>query len=249
MVLIAAFFILFFILLFKVDFSNSNYNNSSNYNKKGQKGESQVSRVLSMVCIKYIDNLLVIDENNRSHQIDHIAIRKNGIFCIETKNYNGIIFGNENDANWVQCFNRGRKNYFYNPVKQNNSHIFHLKKILGNKYYIQSVVVFIKDNAYNIKLDNVIGLSDLDNYLINYNNNTNYSDEEINYIYQKLISSHKELSNDEHIKNIKNMRRDVKSGLCPRCNNKLVLRNGKYGDFFGCTNYPKCRFSTKKILN
>jgi len=33
---------------------------------------------------------------------------------------------------------------------------------------------------------------------------------------------------------------------CPKCHNVLVKRNGKYGEFYGCLNYPKCRY-TKKI--
>jgi len=32
---------------------------------------------------------------------------------------------------------------------------------------------------------------------------------------------------------------------CPRCGGKLVFRNGKLGQFYGCSNYPKCRFTTK----
>lgn len=31
--------------------------------------------------------------------------------------------------------------------------------------------------------------------------------------------------------------------LCPRCNAKLVRRNSKYGAFWGCSNYPKCRYT------
>ena len=30
--------------------------------------------------------------------------------------------------------------------------------------------------------------------------------------------------------------------VCPWCNGKLILRKGKYGDFYGCENYPKCRY-------
>jgi hypothetical protein len=33
---------------------------------------------------------------------------------------------------------------------------------------------------------------------------------------------------------------------CSLCGGKLVLRNGKYGQFYGCSNYPKCHF-TKKL--
>lgn len=30
-------------------------------------------------------------------------------------------------------------------------------------------------------------------------------------------------------------------GFCPECHHELVIRNGKYGKFIGCTNFPKCR--------
>lgn len=28
--------------------------------------------------------------------------------------------------------------------------------------------------------------------------------------------------------------------VCPRCGAPMVLRNGRYGKFYGCTNYPQC---------
>ena len=28
---------------------------------------------------------------------------------------------------------------------------------------------------------------------------------------------------------------------CPKCGAKMVRRNGKYGPFYGCTNYPRCK--------
>ena len=33
---------------------------------------------------------------------------------------------------------------------------------------------------------------------------------------------------------------------CPQCGGNLVERKGKFGQFYGCSNYPKCRF-TKQI--
>lgn len=33
---------------------------------------------------------------------------------------------------------------------------------------------------------------------------------------------------------------------CPRCNGKLVVRVSQFGEFYGCSNYPNCRF-TKNI--
>ncbi|MBP3327757.1 MAG: topoisomerase DNA-binding C4 zinc finger domain-containing protein, partial [Clostridia bacterium] len=33
--------------------------------------------------------------------------------------------------------------------------------------------------------------------------------------------------------------------ICPYCKTDLVLRKGKYGEFYGCSNYPKCRYTIK----
>ncbi len=32
---------------------------------------------------------------------------------------------------------------------------------------------------------------------------------------------------------------------CPKCGGDLKERNGKYGKFFGCSNYPKCSYTEK----
>lgn len=33
------------------------------------------------------------------------------------------------------------------------------------------------------------------------------------------------------------------SKKCPNCNSELLLRNGRYGQFWGCTNFPVCRYT------
>ena len=32
-------------------------------------------------------------------------------------------------------------------------------------------------------------------------------------------------------------------GLCPRCGGELIKRNGRFGPFYGCSNYPRCRYT------
>ena len=32
-------------------------------------------------------------------------------------------------------------------------------------------------------------------------------------------------------------------GSCPDCESDLVLRDGKFGEFLGCSNYPDCTFT------
>ena len=33
---------------------------------------------------------------------------------------------------------------------------------------------------------------------------------------------------------------------CPKCGNAMKLRHGKYGEFWGCTGFPDCRFTMNK---
>ncbi|MBR3140155.1 MAG: topoisomerase DNA-binding C4 zinc finger domain-containing protein, partial [Methanobrevibacter sp.] len=32
-------------------------------------------------------------------------------------------------------------------------------------------------------------------------------------------------------------------GECPECGKKLLKRSGRYGEFIGCSGFPKCRFT------
>ena len=34
--------------------------------------------------------------------------------------------------------------------------------------------------------------------------------------------------------------------ICSKCGSEMILKKGKYGSFYGCYKYPKCRF-TKNI--
>ena len=34
-------------------------------------------------------------------------------------------------------------------------------------------------------------------------------------------------------------------GKCPKCGKDTVKRIGKYGEFYGCSNYPNCKGSRK----
>ena len=41
--------------------------------------------------------------------------------------------------------------------------------------------------------------------------------------------------------------KDADIPVCPRCGGELTKRNGKFGPFYGCSNYPACRY-TKNIV-
>ena len=63
----------------------------------------------------------------------------------------------------------------------------------------------------------------------------------ISFIINKQLSSKE--ARKEHKENViayKKSLDDMKEQkICPYCKTELVLRHGKFGDFYGCTNYSK----------
>ncbi|MDE6632290.1 MAG: NERD domain-containing protein [Muribaculaceae bacterium] len=41
----------------------------------------------------------------------------------------------------------------------------------------------------------------------------------------------------------KDVSADISKGKCPRCGGRLIVRKSEKGEFVGCANYPKCRFT------
>lgn len=197
---------------------------------------------------QYIINNYMLEYEGKSSQIDHIIIKPNGVFVIETKNYSGLIFGNENQLNWTQVLAYGKvKHKLYNPLKQNATHIYRLKKILDDdSINIESIVVFVRNNTKHIVADNVIPLFRLKRFL-KQQLGEELSFDRMREIYNKLIGSKQicNVSKREHIENIHTMKENLNNNICPRCGGALVKRNGKYGEFYGCENYPKCKFIKK----
>ena len=134
--------------------------------KKGNEGEKIVSDILTKdrSFQRLINNLVLLGDNNVSHQIDHILIRENGIFVIETKNYYGEITGLEDDSYWKKTYllkGKVKTELFHNPLKQNKSHLRAIKRIIGKNYPIYCFVVFINNNGDKLDLFNVCGPNDL----------------------------------------------------------------------------------------
>lgn len=195
---------------------------------------------------RLINDLILVDRRGMSHQIDHVEIRENGIFCIETKNYKGLIFGSEDQKYWTQCLYHGQRYRMLNPVKQNLSHIYQIRDVLGNGYAVNSVVVMVQNNADRIDIPYVVNLSDLRRYLKNFDNGVRLSDSEMDAIERRLRAADAGISDREHVQSVRETQRKIDSNICPRCGGTLVVRSGKYGEFRGCSNYPDCTFTAGK---
>jgi hypothetical protein len=221
---------------------------------KGYFGEKSVALFLSRLNknkYKVINNIMLQVEN-KTTQIDHIVISNYGIFVIETKNYKSLIIGNEFDDNWEQVFFK-HKEIFHNPIRQNYGHIQALKQILieySDINYISIVTFTTKaDLKVNSNTDVVYTINLLKT--IKKHNEETLTDPVKEKIFNKLVSLNidSKENRNAHVKeihkNITEKNNTINSGICPRCGGTLVLRNGKYGKFKGCQNYPNCRFIEK----
>ena len=242
--IVIIFIVLILVIVFKI--------NSSKI--KGSVGEFKVNTRLNFLGNEYIslNDILIKSSNGNTSQIDELVLSEYGIFIIETKNYKGWIFGNEKSENWTQVIFK-EKHTFRNPIKQNWSHVYALKNVLSefpNIHYFP-IVVFTGD-ATLTGIEStvpVIYSNKLNSTIKNLSSEKCLSQTEVEKIKSILESVEitEKMARKEHVKNIKQniveKQLKMENLICPRCNGELKLRNGRNGKFYGCSNYPRCRFT------
>ncbi len=222
---------------------------------KGRAGEKSVAKSLSVLPeneYKLINDLLLPAEESFTSQIDHVVLSCKGIFVIETKNYSGIISGSEKSSEWTQNI-YGNKHSFKNPVFQNYGHIKALEKALSGfsplKFY--SVIAFPEKAKLNVKAEKtpVIYYSEIAATILRTEAEISLSPETVDSIRERLISlsiddrESRKAHNAEANSKKTEAEKKVSEGICPVCGGKLLIRNGKNGQFYGCSSYPKCRYT------
>ncbi len=177
--------------------------------KKINPGEKEVKDILSRIKGYKLLNDIMIKSNNGTSQIDHILIGKKGIFVIETKDYSGMIYGDEYSREWTQVIN-SKKNKFYNPIRQNYGHIKTLEKYIDRKNIFISIIVFTnKSTLKKIETDTpVIQVKKLKRFIRKYKSNNMLTKEEIDNMYN-LIKKNNINTNRERKKHVKRISRII----------------------------------------
>lgn len=220
-------------------------------NIKGSIGERKVSKALNTLDnneYKVINNVMIRTDRGTT-QIDHVVISVYGVFVIETKNYRGLIFGNEYDDNWKQVIYK-RSERFRNPIKQNYGHVVALKERLNLEKDLLIVSIIAFTNRASLRVNTktpVMYDSNVVSYIRDYNNKL-ISEDYVKRIYYDLLMSNIDSKDTrkEHVhsirKNLRERENNINNNICPRCGKALVKRQGKHGEFIGCSGFPKCRF-------
>lgn len=212
-----------------------------------------------------LHDVLIDGREDGTSQIDLVMIGAKGIYVVEVKSYaeNAVIYGDGLRHNWYYYLG-GKKYNIYSPLKQNAKHIEYLKEFLkefGDIPYFNVVAMMCKDfkiNNINPETNNITAvvcssltamirgihkLSEEKPEVIDEENKQKIYEYILNnqYIGKEARQQHK-----EDVKNIKQKKEELENqNICPYCNSPLILRKGKYGDFYGCSQYPKCKYTKK----
>lgn len=222
---------------------------------------------------KFLFNCYLPKEDGKTTEIDVLLIHSTGIFVIESKNYSGWIYGSESAKTWTQTLLTGNrkvhKEHFYNPIMQNSTHVKWLREIVGTNIPIYSVIAFSERctlKAIPVESPDVVVINrqDIGESVKHMGNRSiqALSKMDISRIQEMLYpyTQTTEYEKQQHIDNIKN-RKPIENAaqentsnqsinpLCPRCGADLVLRTAKKGEhsgeqFYGCSRFPKCRYTT-----
>jgi len=89
-------------------------------------------------------------------QLDHVVASRFGIVVIETKDFDGWLFGNTRQAMWTRS-RFGRHAQFPNPLIENQGHIHALSTLLGLAAWQFHPLVFFVDGDFRSEMpENVI---------------------------------------------------------------------------------------------
>jgi len=100
----------------------------------------------------------------RIRRADHAILTAGGILCIQTKHYNGIVFGGEDEAQWTNVDGTSRQR-FLNPLIQNEGRTRALQNVVPD-VPVANVVVFTGNVDFPTPPPkNVIRVANLDSFV------------------------------------------------------------------------------------
>ncbi len=158
----------------------------------GWQGEKQVINLLTHTLS---DDYFLLNDlylKDGGGDIDHIVLGPNGVFVLETKNWNGNISCNSDE--WHRP---GKRNFSGSPSRQVKRNAAKIQQIIdGNPnlrslgIWVEGIVVLTNKHA-TLKVNNptvtILKLPQLPNYLTTYRNSKNFSSEQLEAIGKEIV--------------------------------------------------------------
>lgn len=106
----------------------------------GKIGAMRIRRALEARSPDVLHDFILPGSYGGLIKIDHAILTAGGILCIQTKHYNGIVFGAEDEPQWTNVDSTLRRR-FLNPLIQNEGRTRALQKVVPD-VPVANVVVF-----------------------------------------------------------------------------------------------------------
>ena len=217
-----------------------------------ESGELQVRSELSKLNKNeyVVLNDMMVSNGRQTSQIDHVVVSLYGVFVLETKNYKGVVGGVESSELWTHTV-RNREYKFYSPIRQNSGHVKAVKEILEKfrTVPVYSIIVFTSNTELNVDTTTlVVSISDLLSMLSCCRHVVATSG--MMHEMSSILSS-RNITDTEarrcHISSVHSRAKQANfnAGSCPECGGRVGLRSGRLGSFYGCNNYPTCKYTRK----
>jgi hypothetical protein len=127
-------------------------------------GKYRIHKVLHSRSTNVLDDFILPGAYGGLTRVDHAILTSGGILCIQTKHYNGVVFGDPQKPQWTNVDGAHRRK-FLNPLIQNEGRTKALQKV-AEEVPVANLVVFTGAVQFTSMLEkNVIHVRDLDTYI------------------------------------------------------------------------------------
>ncbi len=127
-------------------------------------GKRRIRRGLMQKSRDVLEDFILPGAYGGLTKIDHAILTSGGIICIQTKHYNGIVFGEPEEPQWTNVDGVQRRK-FLNPMIQNEGRTKALQKVVP-KVPVANLIVFTGSVQFTSPLEkNVIHVRNLNSYI------------------------------------------------------------------------------------
>jgi restriction system protein len=191
---------------------------------------------------------LIVPDERGTTEIDEVFVTPAGVFVVEKKDFAAWIYGSENDDFWTAVYPNREKHRFQNPIRQNYRHVRALESFLKlPRSSLTPVVVFSRRSRLMTALPAQVMT---DKYLefVRSVETVALSPEEFDAICTGLDALAVKSDRTARFRHVDELQaRFASTTQCPKCGGNLVKRQSRARGnedyfFYGCSNYPICRY-------
>jgi hypothetical protein len=127
-------------------------------------GEFRIRRALEARSKDVLHDFMLPGAYGGIARIDHAIMTAGGILCIQTKHYNGIVFGDADEPQWTNVDGVTRRR-FLNPLIQNEGRTRALQKVVPDVPVANLVIFTGSVNFTSAPPRNVIRVNELESFI------------------------------------------------------------------------------------